>query len=362
MNLDLQTRIERSSTPEPNSGCWLWDGVLSTAGYGTTCVNGKQTSTHRASYAAFFGEIPEGKLVRHQCDTKSCVNPQHLVLGTHRDNAIDRAKRGRSDGSTPEQRHAWCSKGGVNGSWGLGLDLKGRLDRLSIFEPNTGCQLWLGTVTKSTGYGEIKVNHRKTTAHRAMWVAHRGEIPSGLVVMHKCDIRTCVNIDHLSIGSRKQNSADMSKKGRGSFNKLTHEQCLERSKRALLTMGEEGRKARTAIRIARMTPEQRSAIAAKKWTPEYRAKAHERKPSQATRDAASAGLKAFWAKLSAEERTERAKRRAANVPFEKHSERSQKMWANMSLEARAEHSRKVSEGRRGKKTKLILINLFKDLQ
>jgi hypothetical protein len=100
-------------------------------------VDGKSTSTHRASYTAFFGEIPVGKIILHQCDTKSCVNPQHLSLGTHTDNATDRSRRGRTDKSTSEQRHFWSSKGGANGS--KGLDLQERLDRLSVFEPNSGC-------------------------------------------------------------------------------------------------------------------------------------------------------------------------------------------------------------------------------
>ncbi len=320
-------------------------------------------STHRASYIAFVGEIPTGKIILHKCDTKSCVNPQHLSVGTHSDNALDRSRRGRPSSETPDQRHAWSSKGGLNGSWGLGLDLKGRLDRLSIFEPNTGCQLWIGTVTKSTGYGEIKVDGKKTTSHRAMWIAHRGEIPTGMVVMHKCDIRTCVNLDHLSIGSRKENSIDMSKKGRGSFNKITFEQRSERMKRANQTMGEDGRKARAVLRVSRTTPEQRSASARKNWTPERRAKARNRKPSQAGRDAISSTKKAYWAGLTAEERSAQAKLRASNIPFEQHSGRSRNMWASMTPEARAEHSRKVSDGRRrsreAKTSRLIRINLLR---
>lgn len=264
MNLALQARIERRSTPEPNSGCWLWDGSLGAAGYGTLGVGRRKSSAHRVSYSAFKGEIPNDKIVLHRCDTKSCVNPQHLVLGTHSDNARDRASRGRPDSTTEEQRHAWGVEGAARGSWGLGLGLKERLDRLSVFEPNTGCQIWFGTVTKSTGYGELKIEGKKTTAHRASWIAHNGEIPIGMVVMHKCDIRTCINPDHLALGSRKENSVDMARKRRGYFNKITRDQRREMSQRAQQTLGPDGLKARGAARSYK-TPEQFSDIASKGW-------------------------------------------------------------------------------------------------
>jgi len=242
------------------------------------------------------------------------------------------------------------------------LDLKGRLDRLSIPEPNSGCQLWIGTVTKSTGYGEIKVNGRKTTAHRAMWIAHHGEIPSGMVVLHKCDIRSCVNLDHLSVGSRKDNSIDMSKKKRGAFNKLTSEQRRTNAKRAMQTLGSEGRKARAALRVSNTTPERRSASALKGWTPERKTEAQNHKHSQEARSKIAAAQKAAWKKLTPEGKSARARHRASFVPYEKHSERSRKMWASMTPEARAEHSRKVSEGRlrmlAQKKSRLVRINLL----
>lgn len=218
--VDLRDRIERQSVPEPNSGCWLWTGAVMTLGYGELLVNGRKTLAHRAAYAAHNGPIPTGALVLHKCDTRVCVNPQHLELGTHKEKCRARTTS-VSRASGPREV----------------LDLNARIERLSIPEPNTGCSIWLGTVTKSTGYGEIKVNGRKTTAHRAAWIAHRGEIQPGLVVMHACDNRLCVNMDHLSVGTRQDNMIDMTRKGRGGFNKLSTEQRREMSKRAQRTMG-----------------------------------------------------------------------------------------------------------------------------
>lgn len=50
---------------------------------------------HRLSYLAFNGDIPEGLVVRHKCDNKCCVNPEHLEVGTQKDNVQDAIKRGR---------------------------------------------------------------------------------------------------------------------------------------------------------------------------------------------------------------------------------------------------------------------------
>ena len=84
--------------PEPNSGCWLWMGTMITGGYGAVRVDNKLIGAHRHSYEKFKGEIPEGMHVRHRCDMPCCVNPDHLILGTHADNMQDKKKRGRVKG------------------------------------------------------------------------------------------------------------------------------------------------------------------------------------------------------------------------------------------------------------------------
>lgn len=88
-------RFEEQYVPEPNSGCWIWTGrVLAKAGgYGRLDVAGVDVRAHRLSYELFKGPIPDGLMVRHQCDNPPCVNPDHLVLGTQTDNMGDAVER-----------------------------------------------------------------------------------------------------------------------------------------------------------------------------------------------------------------------------------------------------------------------------
>lgn len=84
--------------------CILWTGYRA-GPYGQVMVDGKKWGAHRLAYTKAHGEIPEGMVVRHTCDTPLCVNPEHLILGTTRDNVMDCVKRGRHSRAklSPEQ-------------------------------------------------------------------------------------------------------------------------------------------------------------------------------------------------------------------------------------------------------------------
>jgi len=87
--------IEQNSIPEPNSGCWLWTGYATGAGYGATRRAGKWVLAHRLSYELYKSDIDAGIVVRHRCDNSICVNPDHLEIGSAGDNVRDSVRRGR---------------------------------------------------------------------------------------------------------------------------------------------------------------------------------------------------------------------------------------------------------------------------
>jgi len=98
--------LMRFVSPEPNSGCWLFDGSWNVDGYGRIRIEGKLVGAHRASYELHKGQIPPGMLVRHTCDNPPCCNPDHLLLGTKKDNAADMMKRGRRVGPIGADCHS----------------------------------------------------------------------------------------------------------------------------------------------------------------------------------------------------------------------------------------------------------------
>lgn len=81
--------------PEPNTGCWLWTHGAFNDGYGSVWINGRDLRTNRAMWKAVHGSIPKGMLVLHKCDTPMCCNPDHLFLGTQKDNIVDMYRKGR---------------------------------------------------------------------------------------------------------------------------------------------------------------------------------------------------------------------------------------------------------------------------
>lgn len=92
----IHLRFWRRVSKSPN-GCWMWKGSKDGGGYGTisTARGSAPAKAHRLSWEMRNGPIPPGQFVCHHCDTPACVNPDHLFLGTQKDNMRDCSRKGR---------------------------------------------------------------------------------------------------------------------------------------------------------------------------------------------------------------------------------------------------------------------------
>lgn len=80
-------------TMKPDS-CWEWRGRYS-AGYGYFYYKGRKYMMHRLMYEIWYGSIPKGMVIRHMCHNHQCCNPEHLKMGTQKQNMADMRKAGR---------------------------------------------------------------------------------------------------------------------------------------------------------------------------------------------------------------------------------------------------------------------------
>ena len=94
-----------------------------------------------------------------------------------------------------------------------------RLRSSAIRKEGSDCWFWQKHKDRD-GYGRIKFRGEMSLAHRVSYLIHRGPIPTGKCVLHKCDTPDCVNPNHLFIGTQADNMADMHNKGRGNMKHL----------------------------------------------------------------------------------------------------------------------------------------------
>lgn len=91
----LREALDAKTPAGAPDDCWEWGGSPDHDGYGVVSWGGTQYKAHRVAYELHVGPIPEGLVVRHNCDNPPCVNPAHLLLGTQADNVRDMHERGR---------------------------------------------------------------------------------------------------------------------------------------------------------------------------------------------------------------------------------------------------------------------------
>ena len=175
--------------PEPNSGCWLWEGyILSSAGYGI--VRGKLA--HRFSYELHYGAIPSGLDIHHKCGVTACVNPAHLKPMTRVDNV-----KLRNLNPQPKRIYITDQRSVIPRQ-------ASRMQRFTKFiskdAPN-GCWLWMGATNGR--YGVFDSGY----AHRRSFELFKGAIGVGLTIDHLCRTPLCVNPDHLEEVTQAENTA-----------------------------------------------------------------------------------------------------------------------------------------------------------
>ena len=92
-------RVTNQTAPYPHlNECWIWNGTKLSSGYGIVPPTGtrKRMMAHRYSYLyTHGGDITPGEEIRHKCDVRACVNPDHLEVGTKTENMRDMISRGR---------------------------------------------------------------------------------------------------------------------------------------------------------------------------------------------------------------------------------------------------------------------------
>jgi hypothetical protein len=144
-------------------GCWLWTALIEKSGYGRFWYKGRMCTASRVVWNIVNGEIPDGLYVLHHCDVRNCVRPDHLFLGTKKDNSVDMLNKGRckppiGDRNGSRLHPERLARGDRNG-------MRLHPERVSRGEKHSKIMLLVGS--KGSRHGSAKLNEEDIPKIRA---------------------------------------------------------------------------------------------------------------------------------------------------------------------------------------------------
>ncbi len=188
--------------------CWIWTAFKDEVGRGQIATSKGLRHAHKVSWMLHGRTIPEGMCLLHRCDNTGCPNPDHLRLGTQLENIAEMVAKGRN----PFGERHWTIRGARPRTRKPVPTLEERFwDKVNKYGPIPpacpelgNCWLWTGS-TNQCGYGFFGIggSGNKTVAHKVHWV-----------IIAKCDMPSCVRLEHLFVGTHADNIQDMMAKGR----------------------------------------------------------------------------------------------------------------------------------------------------